>query len=59
VLPTTSSWTDVGWAAWSGTSFATPCALAASIRGDDPVDASPEELTGDESFIECGINAGP
>jgi hypothetical protein len=59
VLPTTSSWTDVGWAAWSGTSFATPCALAASIRGDDLVGASPEELTGDESFIECGINAEP
>ncbi len=54
LLPATNQWGSPDhWAAWSGTSFATPCALAMSVAGQfveyDAFPSGPD-------FMECGLN---
>lgn len=48
---------DEGWYSWSGTSFATPCALAAHAAGTLSLEAA--TLNGADPFTDCGINAPP
>ena len=57
LLPPTTSWGQTEhWAAWSGTSFATPCALAMSVANqfvEYPAFPSVGE------FMDCGLNLPP
>ena len=55
-LPTTDFGGE-GWYEWSGTSFATPCALAnAVISGNTPAYQPVNPKSGTDQYIECGLN---
>ncbi len=60
LLPPTNEWGPTEhWAAWSGTSFATPCALAKFIQDqDNPKQGLYFEKGSDPSgdYMECGVN---
>jgi hypothetical protein len=57
LLPVTSTWVDdPGWFSWSGTSFATPCALATHAATSVAAALEPASLNGSGEYTECGIN---
>ena len=64
LLPNTNSWGPEHWAKWSGTSFATPCALAKFVEKVANPAADYFEQSGPNAggidpagrYLECGVN---
>jgi hypothetical protein len=55
ILPSTNTWGAPGWYAWSGTSFATPCAIVGHISNQLVQVSNPSRPSPNEQF-DCMVN---